>query len=200
MKSLSRHLAAWVLAALPTLSFAANYSESIDGDLSNDHLAPTLLSLGLGSNLVEATFGKSATETIQDLDYFRVVVAPGYLLSRLELVSLSYGGAASFVAVEANPYITMAYNSTDPSQLLGWNHVYGFEVGRDLLQSMGITGGLGEGNYAFWLNETDTTEFRPYTLDLQVQAIPEPSAWAATLGAVAAGIALRRRYFVSASS
>ncbi len=153
---------------------AADYSESVNGDLSGDWLAPTQLTLGAGSNHVQGSFGISAIPDVADLDYLAIIVPTGYILNKLILDSLNPGGANSFLGVQSGPQMTLPPTAYDPSPLLGWNHIYKNQQGNDLLPVLGL-GTLSAGSYTFWINETDTSAAWSYGFDFQVAAVPEPS-------------------------
>jgi len=175
---------------------AASYDEAIDGDLSGNWLAPTVLTLDAGSNHVQGLFGISPVPGTADLDYLAIVVPDGYVVSSLILESLNPGGANSFLGVQSGPQMTMPPTSTDPSVLLGWNHIFKNQQGTDLLPYLGITGGLAAGSYTFWINETDKTYAWSYGFDFQVTAVPEPETWAmllAGIGLLACGTRRRQR-------
>jgi hypothetical protein len=61
---------ACLLLLLPAISHAFTYSESIDGELSGDRLAPTTLAAQPGSN----TLGGSTSAG--DVEYVRVALPP----------------------------------------------------------------------------------------------------------------------------
>jgi hypothetical protein len=128
----------------PIVANAANYDEALNGDLSGNGLAPTVLALDSGSNLVQGLFG---IFPVSDLDCLSVVVPGGYRLSTMMLSGLNPGGANSFLGLQIGSQLTMPPNSFDPSPLLGWNHIYTDQTGSDLLPALGITGRLGAGSY-----------------------------------------------------
>jgi len=168
-----------VLAGLLLAGSAANgatYNELINGDLSDNGLAPTELVLTNGSNPVNGQFGKSLTSTAQDRDYLRIVVPTGYKLNQLVLNGLNAGGDASFVAVQIGPQVTMPPTSFDPSPLLGYTHFRANQQGTDLLFAMGIENGLAAGTYTFWINETNTAFSNySYAFDFQTTPVGSPT-------------------------
>ena len=171
-----------VLISLMASSFgaaAANYNEAANGDFSNNHLAPTIITLDSGANQILGTFGKSNIPNVADLDYFTVVVPTGHRLDRLMLTSLDQGGANSFLAVEIGSRLTLSpippYSFTDINKMLGYNHIYKFYQGTDVLPVLGVDNGLASGNYTFWINETDASEEHSYGFDFEVSPVPEPA-------------------------
>lgn len=176
------------------------YSESTGGDFSDDRLAPSALTLGLGSNLISGSFGpRSETDHRLDLDYVTVTVPAGAEWTGLYVGSANVGGAFSFLGLEAGSRVSVPYTTVSAATLLGWSHFGSASVGSDLFPEMrvasgaiGFTGSLPAGQYTLWLMELNTDEPRGYGLDLQLSAvvIPEPAA----LGlAMPAAVLLGRR-------
>lgn len=181
---------------------AANHDEAIDGDISNDRLAPTVVLLTDGPNMVKGNFGRSPVPDVADLDYFTVRVPAGHRLDAVNLVDLNPGGANSFLGAQAGPQMTMPSTSHDPSPLLGWAHIYKNQIGSDLLPAMSITGPLAAGDYTFWSNETDTSAAWSYAFDFQVSALAEAESvplpeWSLIL--LAAGLAAVGRFRLARS-
>jgi len=159
--------------------FAADYSEAVNGDLSDNGLTPTTLLLQAGKNTVSGNFGKSQTSNAQDLDYLSIVVPPGYALTRLTLLGLNQGGANSFLGVQSGPQLTMPPTSRDPTPLLGYMHIYTSMQGVNLLGPFGLLGNTGgvlnSGSYTFWINETDTsTSNWSYAFEFEVTPVSAP--------------------------
>jgi len=174
----------------------ASYNEAFDGDMSNNGLAPTALALDPGSNPVQGFFGISPVPDVADLDYLKVLVPNGHRLSGITLVSLSQGGANSFLGVQSGPQFTLPPTATDPTPLLGWSHIFKSQTGSNLLPALGFPGGLAAGSYTFWINETDKSEAWSYAFDFQTSAIPEPSVGVIVivgLGLLAIGTSVRRK-------
>jgi hypothetical protein len=155
---------------------AVSWAESVNGDLSNNGLAPTALALTNGSNPVDGAFGSSGTPEVFDRDYIAVTVPAGFRLKRLKLVSLQAGGAVSFIGMQAGPQVTMPPTSFDPSPLFGWTHFVASQAGTDLLAAMGITPPLAAGAYSVWLQETDDTQSWPYAVDFELEPVPSVTA------------------------
>jgi hypothetical protein len=175
-----------VAIALPVQ--AGGYTEG--PDLSSNPLAPTVVPVGLGSNVVKGTSGYSGV--VLDRDFFTITVAAGTELAALVLgPSTVAGGAFSFIGLQAGTMITVDPGSVSSgAQLLGW-HLYGSaDVGTNILDDIGggpdkigFTGALPAGSYTFWVQELapsfpgEPFPPYPYELDLRIQPVPEPGAW-----------------------
>jgi|SRR5688572_1160106 len=188
------------------------YVESVNGDLSNDGLNPTLLVAGLGLNSITGTTvtpGPGATG--RDFDYFTLTIPAGL---RLDSVVLSnyFGADLTFFGMMAGAPFTVPPTDpplTIPPRLLGWVHLTPGLIGSNLFPTMssqtipapviGFTAPLPAGNYSFWLQEAgpDTAN---YSLAFNVSAVPELSTFALTtfvLLLLAAGRRLQAGKFAS---
>lgn len=136
------------------------YDETVEGDISDDRLAPTVLVLGNGSATVAAEQQGNAFG--RDLDYLTIVVPSGIRLSGAFLDGfVAEPGNLAFIGVQEGATFTTDENSTGAADLLG-GIVYGAgEVGTDILPtigqlpgSTGFTAPLGAGSYTLWFNQT----------------------------------------------
>ncbi|HEY7163270.1 MAG TPA: PEP-CTERM sorting domain-containing protein [Candidatus Binatia bacterium] len=155
------------------------YSESINGDLSNDGLNPTVITLTAGSNnIIGTTGGDTAPNT---RDYFTVFVP-----SNLRLVSLieragTQAGNVGFLGVESGTQLTLPTNTTTAAGLLGWIHYPPAATDTNILPTMAIAANgssgfgpaLGPGNYTFWLQDSSPGTF---SYDFNIVLAPEPSS------------------------
>ena len=206
---LTRIAGAYVLVALacavsPSPAAAVViYNEAISGDLSNNGLSPTPLSVSLGSNEVLGVTGR--TDGVVDRDYFNITVPGGAVLSAITVLPGTMPGAAvSFIAIQAGNQVTVPTDTTTAAGLLGFKLYQVSDINSDILDDIGASGNgssgftppLGAGSYAFWVQELAVGRY-PYGFDLVLRAataVPEPSsAAAAMVGLVAAGLTRRRR-------
>lgn len=178
-----------VLALAPAAAADVFWNEAVDGDLSNDRLAPSAFVFDVGTHSLLATTGSG------NLDYLSITVPAGMELASLTLVAYTGNDRTAFIAVQEGATFTEAPGAPDAGNLLGWAH-FGTgpgNVGTDILDDMGTGPGaigftppLGAGTYSFWLQQLGATV--TYQLDFEV--VPAPSA--AGLLALG-GLALARR-------
>lgn len=187
-------------AAIAPLHAAVTYDESVSGDLSGNGLAPTFLSVAVGSNEVRGITGNPGSNlpgSGVDRDYFAITVPTGYQLSQLTLLSGTVVfGNSTFLGVQSGTAVTVAPTAPNASGLLGAMHYTNAQVGTNILPvlgtpfagSTGFAPPLAAGNYAFWVQELGPVA-TPYAFDLMIAAaVPEPESYAlllAGLGIVA---------------
>lgn len=178
-----RTSALFVVCALSSAAaMAGGYSEKQSGDMSGDRKMPTAVSLDLGSNKIAGRFGSRTTGsgTVTDLDYFKIKIAPGQVLSAIVLgTATDVGVGVSFVALQAGKVMTVPPDTQTPAKLLGWMHFGTGDEGDDILPD--IAGGLGAigftppltaGTYTFWLQELSVCACK-YQFDFQVSRAAE---------------------------
>lgn len=186
------------LMGLGACSMAAagtfNYDEAIDGDLSNDWLAPTQFpAFGVGQSVATMTTVDS-NELTGDRDYFTITVPAGLQLDSITLLSLDANGGddVAFLGIQAGDQVTVDPNFPNPAPLLGWLLTQQSNVGNDILAiAVGAENTpLGPGQYSFWVQQTGQD---PTTLSLgfNLSQIPAPSG--AALAGLAMLGAMRRR-------
>jgi hypothetical protein len=169
------------------------YNESVSGDLSNNGLAPTVLTVSQGSNDVYGTTGKSAAGVI-DRDYFTFTVPEGMELTAITVLpgttTLGPDGE-SFIGIESGPQVTISTAATTAAGLLGWDHYSTGDINEDILPMMGMgvgatdfTGWLPSGQYSFWVQEASVGSVN-YGFDFTI-ATPEPASWTMMLTGLAA--------------
>jgi hypothetical protein len=187
-------------AMLPGAQAATAWDEGASGDFANLGATPTPISLGLGSNLIIGSTGRSGAGVV-DRDYFTFTLPAGWQLDTITVMpgTVSIGPSTiSFIAVEAGTQVLTNPTGGSAAQLLGWWHYGPNDIGSDILGviglgpgAIGFTGSLPAGSYSFWIQETATGS-APYVLDFGVSAVPEPAA-ALMLAAGLAAIGLGRR-------
>ncbi|MFT5732548.1 MAG: hypothetical protein ACJA2W_002114 [Planctomycetota bacterium] len=142
---------------------AQSWDEAVDGDLSNDRLAPT--SIVLNAPMVSVTAAQQGNALGLDRDYLTVEVPAGQQWSGLMLTSYTAtGNNLAFMGLQAGTEMTVDPMFASPADLLG-GLVYGNgEVGTDILpaigtlnNAIGFTPPLPSGSYTFWLNQTGGT-------------------------------------------
>ena len=205
--SLSRTLTLLAALALPLGTVhALTWNEGINGDLSGDGTAPTLLgTLDPGSNLISGTMGALGGTGTMDADIWNFTIAPGYDLTGINLVGYSATSGSttnqSFMAIAAGPSIDV----NDPSNHLS-NALWGYGTDsfghtyNDLLAlldagpefgGIGFNGPLTPGNYTFWIQEG--SDQINYSIDFVTSPVPVPEPGGALLLGVAGLWLLRRR-------
>ena len=163
------------LLCLPAASWAAfAYDEAVDGDLSGDGLAPTVLVAGTGVNTL------AGTTVGGDLDYLTFNVGAGLTLDAIILAAFDSSDDLAFIAIQSGAQFTEPPVGTDPANLLGWLHMEQSFVGTDILDDMGqgddaigFTPPLGSGDYSFWIQQTDLDEVA-YELHFMISGAPIP--------------------------
>lgn len=185
---------------------AADYDEDLQGDLSNNHLAPTTLLLSYGnahtvpgSNVITGRFGRSPSGVV-DRDYLNFVVPQGHVLAELKIGHQTVVGRnGSFIGLAAGSFTVDPATVSDASDLLGY-HIFGpDDFGSDILGAMaegdgviGFQSPLGAGSYTLWIQETTGGAFN-YRMNLVLAPVPEPASWAMFLGGLLATAGLARR-------
>ena len=195
-------LCAFVSAAVMSGAQAATaWDEAVTGDLANVGTSPTGVSLGLGSNLVRGTTGRSAAGVV-DRDYFTFTLPVGWQLDSLTMLpGTTFLGPSGlgFIGVQAGTQVTVNPTGGSATGLLGWWHYNVNDMGTDFLPSVGagpgasgFVGSLPAGSYAFWIQETGTGS-AAYNFDFGVSAVPEASTSLLLMAGLAALSFLRRR-------
>ncbi|MBI3349954.1 MAG: hypothetical protein HY020_22435 [Burkholderiales bacterium] len=172
------------------------WQEGADGtnDLSNDRLAPTTVTMGLGHNLVLGTTGNAGSGI--DRDYFRFDVPAGAVLEAIVLHPDTFvSGDASFIGIQAGPQVTVTPTGggAGVTALYGFLHYRNDQIGQNILPELAFGTSpvpAPAGTYAVWVQELGG-EVR-YGFDFVVaSSVPEPAA-ALRLALGLAGLACRR--------
>jgi hypothetical protein len=201
-----RTLTTWATAALLATwaagpALAAGWNESIDGDLSNDGLVPSAVTLQVGVSTVIGATGRAVTGGPIDRDYFSIVVPAGHVLeSMILLQGASVVGGGSFLGLMAGPLFTVPPTTGTADGLLGWTVYSEGNVGTDLLAAMSIPAlgssgfdiPLPAGAYSFWVQETGVG-VAAYGFAFNISAVPELPPALGLLSGFALLAAIRRR-------
>ena len=188
-----------VFAAILMLSGTASshaaiaWNEGAQGDLSNDRLAPTVLTLEPGSNSISGFTGNSGQGV--DRDYVTFSVPDGSTLSALRILgTTTISGGSSFIALQAGPQITASPEGAGAASLLGYTHYSLDNVGINLLSFLAPTlpGGLPAGTYSAWVQETGGPV--NYDFDFVLTPVPLPAAaWLMISGLLGLAAVRKRR-------
>ena len=172
------------------------HDESVNGDLSGDNLAPTILNADFVNNEI---FGSTTFDPL-DRDFFTITVDPGFQLSQIVLQLYDTIEDQSFMAVEAGNVVSSTVNTANllGSALIGASA--GAQQGDNILDDLGnaglggagFVGPLGAGTYSFWYQETGADTNYQFNFVIEAVNVPEPSTCTLLLGGVC-GMALRRR-------
>lgn len=175
-----------------SLASAAIYDETIDGDLSGDRFAPTMITLDQGLNTVSMDVVIS-DQPGGDRDYFTFTLGAGQSIDSmvvLEATNLAGGfDSTAFVGFGPGSFFDFDPDTFSGPGLSGFVLTAPPVVGVESI--IDLTGGLssiGPGSYSFWVQQTGPELTR---VSLGLNVIPSPSA----MGVLAMGglVAVRRR-------
>lgn len=156
------------------------YDESVDGDLSTDPNAPTLLALALGGNTVIGTVINSGVAE-GDRDFVTFQIPPGRLLTGLNLLAYSPTNI-SFMALNSGSTSFIPSVSTQ-GEFLSGIHVSGADLGSNLMLAFVNNSvvenslpepQLGPGQYCLVIQQT-TNLLTSYSLEFVVVDGPVPT-------------------------
>jgi hypothetical protein len=175
------------LACLPGIAVAANYDESVNGDLSGIPATPTSWSVSEGANAIKGTAG-----TGSDYDIVHINVPAGHQLTSLYLDAYSNLSPQSFLGLQSGSTWTAGTGGmVNGGALIGYVLFDAGMIGANLLPDMGINGQafgpgftppLPTGDYTFLVQDTQTPFSYQFTFN--VAAVPEP----ATISLAALGL------------
>jgi hypothetical protein len=168
---------AFILVSLgaATAQAAIVWDEASNGDFSNDGLAPTAVTIGIGSNRVLGTTGNSGQGT--DRDYFKLTVPTGAVLSAITLLpNTSVSGSVSFIGIQPGPQLTVTPTGGGVEKLIALGHYGSDQIGTDLLPSLEVStkGPLPAGTYSVWVQDTGGPA--SYGFDFATSAVAPPPA------------------------
>ena len=168
------------------------WTESVNGDFSNDGLSPTALTLGSGDNTIIGVTGNPGTGV--DRDYFSINVPIGFVLRHVILLdNTTISGGASFIGMQAGPQLTVQPTGAGSENLLGFAHYNSGMLGTDLLPFLAPSlalNGVSSGTYSFWVQELGGPV--DYGFDFQLEPVPIPAAGLLLMSGTF-GLALLRR-------
>lgn len=161
-------------ASYASLADATSYSEATNGSFSSVNTAPTVVTVGTGSNLITGVVGGGSPDGEID-DYFEITVPAGAALTSIVLTSdASTSGPSdqTFFAVAQGTSISSSDSTA--AGMLGWVLFDPGVVGTDLLPAMGRAGNgasgftppLGPGTYTFRVQDNDGSNAVSYQLEL----------------------------------
>ena len=169
------------------------WDEGIDGDLSDNYLAPTqLFTKGINNHVI------FETSTGDDREFFTFTIAAGFQLSAMVLDDFQTSPETNlgFISINQGSVLPFDPDAPDVTALLGYYLPGTDDVGNDILQLMGQGGGsqgfsgpLAAGTYTFWAQETGPS-VDMWDINFVVTEVPAPGALA-LLGL--AGFAGKRR-------
>jgi hypothetical protein len=171
---------------LASAARAANYNETVNGDLSGTPATPTPWLLQADANPLVGAAGKSAASSDYDLVAF--TVPAGHVLTSLVLNShVLDASSSSFLGLQAGAVWTTGLGGqVSGDTLIGWEVYDSSYIGANLLISMGqnaesfnpgngIVPPLAAGTYTMLLQ--DTGGAFTYGFTLNVAPVPEPAGF-----------------------
>jgi hypothetical protein len=210
---MAKFLCAVITAAATSVAQAdVIYNDTIDGDLSNDYLNPTSVSLTAGTSSVIVHSSIDELGNL-DLDFLHIALPAGGALEHIILASHTGDSGTSFMGLQSGAAFTFDpdQNTGDPflclDLCLGWAHFgpneafNGLGIGGDLMVGADEFTGLDDSvppgfdppltdpDYTFWLQENSSNA--TYQLDFVVS--PEPSTGVLVLVGVMIGAFGRAR-------
>jgi IPTL-CTERM motif len=196
-----RNITVAALAALAIGTFpmqaGAFWDEALNGDLSNDGLSPTTVSVITGSTPVIGTTGNSGSGV--DRDYFKIDVPPGATLTAIMLrAETNVSGGSSFIGIQPGPQMTVTPSGVGADSLVVRGHYDNGLIGSDLLAllQVGTPGPLPSGTYSVWVQETGGPA--TYGLDFVISGSSVSSASVPTLpewGMILLGLLMALAYW-----
>lgn len=189
-------------AMMAQAGVSSGWNEAVDGDLSGDGLAPSVVGLAPGTTFVRGVTGRAVAGGPVDRDYFTVSIPAGFELSSLTVLEGTVPLVdVGFIAVMNGSTFTVPPDTQSAAGILGFALYSQNDIGNDILPAMGIstvgstgfTPPLPAGAYSFWVQETGVG-VAPYGFAFAVTAVPEPATALSLLAGLALlGAALKRR-------
>lgn len=178
---------------------AANYHESVFGDISSDPAAPMAWLLEPGANAISGTAGGNFFEDESDYDLVSFTVPAGYQVDSVDIDAYTNIDefSQSFLGLQGGaPWLDAVGWDIQGTWLLAWMHLENTSPGADALLKLlenqiadDFVVPLPSGVYTMLIEDVDTV--MTYGLTFNVSAVPEPMG--AVLAAVGVVGLLRRR-------
>lgn len=169
------------------------WNEPVDGDFSDNYLAPTPVALSPGLNQVLGFIAGEDDIGGFDRDYYTFTIPAGYQLSEITLDSYISDDFQAFLGISLGSQFSVAPTTAGISDPLGWTLFGNSLLGQNLLPVMGQNGQgfvapLGPGAYTIWTQQIGpATE---YVFNFVV--VPAPTTAAAFALPVLAAFGRRR--------
>ena len=165
----SVHYAIFCIASLFSISVSAAYTESVDGDLSGDFLAPTLIATTSGSNIITGSIGDNGNTGAtngQDADYFSFDLAANETLTEINILSFLGSNNVSFFGyVEDSAFNGQGFPDLDGSAFIN-------DSSGNIINSL-IGGSITDTSISFWLQETAPVQV-DYSIEFVIATTPVP--------------------------
>ena len=131
-----------------------DHDEAIDGELSGDGMAPTVLTPTPGENYLTGHVG--GEDPAAHSDFIQLTVPEGQVLESITVLGYSSDANMSFIGIEDEP--VYATEQGNPNYF-GYVFFGQGAIGDDALPPMGVSNGnfsppLYPGVYSFWINES----------------------------------------------
>ena len=169
------------------------HSETNSGDLGEDHLAPTTLSLSQGVSFLEVSVNRF------DVDVFTLTIPAGIQLNAIIL--RNYGSTSanqSFFGFQEHRLTLSTFPSSGFGDPINYVLVGTDDLNSDVLSVMvnanvNLAGPLQAGNHAFWVNETSDNQAN-MIFEFQSSQVTVPEATSSLLLLIGAGCFTLRRH------
>jgi hypothetical protein len=182
-------------------ALAANYDESVTGDVSNDPQAPMPWTLDLGPNSINGTAGGNFFANASDYDFVRFTIPPGEQLDSIMVDTYQNVDpfSQSFLGLQQGaPWLDGVGWDILGYWLYGWMHLESTSPGVNALDKMQENANadfqipLPSGEYTLLIEDVDTV--MTYKLTFNVSAVPEPAGLAlVTISGLLGAGCLRKR-------